>query len=318
MHPIYLDDKTISGLLDFQSAVTILEESFADLSAGKAEIHARQRTGSAQVRLSTMGALWNARNVGGVKVYPTVNGKFSFLITLFDLASNTPIAVLDGAEITRFRTAGLTALIASRVAVQHVRKLALFGAGFQGRAQAQALCEFFRFEQISVVDPLGDANWCAQLAHQTGSRVSLCSPEAATRDADIVVTATRSQEPVFDGAWLKPGAFVSAVGISSPKGRELDDATLSRASRIIVEWKPQSMREAGELVLWRPQSNLERGKVVDLPDLYAQSAPWRGSDDDIIVAKSVGVGLSDVACAFLAYTRFAGQSRETALVEVAA
>lgn len=318
MQPTYLDDKTVSSLLDFKSVAAILEEAFADLASGKAEIHARQRTGHADARLSTMGALWHARNVGGVKVYPTVNGKFSFLITLFDLESNTPIAVLDGAEITRFRTAGLTALIASRTAGRHVRNLALFGAGFQGRAQAHALCEFFRFEQISVVDPLGDADWCSQLARQTGSHVSLCSPEAATRDADIVVTATRSQEPVFDGNWLKPGTFVAAVGTSAPKGRELDDATLSRASRIIVEWRPQSTREAGELVLWRPQNNLERGKVVDLPELYAQPAPWRGSDDDIIVAKSVGVGLADIACAYLAYTRFAGQFREASLQEVAA
>jgi len=298
----HLDDTTISRLLDYKSVAAILNESFADLAAGKAKIHARQRTDSLHLRLSTMGALWNARQVGGVKVYPTVSGQFSFLITLFDLASNRPIAVLDGAEITKFRTAGLTALIASKSAAQQVKKLALFGAGFQGRAQAQALCEFFRFDEISVVDPLADDAWCSGLALQSGSAVKRCSPEAATIDADIVVTATRSQEPVFDGKWLKPGAFVSAIGISAPKGRELDDATLSRASRIIVEWKPQSLCEAGELVLWQTDNALEREKIVDIPELYRQSAPWRGSEKDIIVAKSVGVGLSDVACAYLAFT----------------
>lgn len=317
MQLIHLDDKTISGLLDFKSVASILNESFADLAAGNAEIHARQRTDSSDIRLSTMGAVWNSRQIAGIKVYPTVNGKFSFLIALFDLESNRPVAVLDGAEITKFRTAGLTALIASKVATKQVKKLALFGAGFQGRAQAQALCELFKFEQISVVDPLEDDSWCSHLALQTGSRVTLCSPEAATVDADIVVTATRSLEPVFDGQWLKPGAFVSAVGISAPKGRELDDATLSRASRIIVEWKPQSMREAGELVLWRPASALERGKVVDLPELYDHSTAWRGCDEDIIVFKSVGVGLADLACAYLAYTR-CGKIHEAVLQGVAA
>ena len=302
MQPIYLDDATICGLLDYPRVVAILNESFADLAVGQAEIHARQRTDSRNLRLSTMGALWNARQVGGVKVYPTVGGQFSFSITLFDLENNRPIAVLDGAEITKFRTAGLTALIASRSATQQVKKLALFGAGFQGRAQVQALCAFFRFDEISVVDPLVDDAWCSHLAWQTGSVVKRCSPEAATVDADIVVTATRSQEPVFNGNWLKPGAFVSAIGISAPTGRELDDATLSRASRIIVEWKPQSLREAGELVLWQTDNALEREKIVDLPELYRQSEPWRGSEADIIVAKSVGVGLSDVACAYLAFT----------------
>ncbi|MES2947350.1 MAG: ornithine cyclodeaminase family protein [Pseudomonadota bacterium] len=317
MKPIYLDDATISGLLDYPRVVAILNESFADLAAGKAEIHARQRTDSGNLRLSTMGALWNARQVGGVKVYPTVSGQFSFLLILFDLQNNRPIAVLDGAEITKFRTAGLTALIASRSATQRVKKLALFGAGFQGRAQAQALCENFKFDEICVVDPLADDAWCSRLAAQTGSRVNRCSPQVATVDADIVVTATRSQIPVFDGNWLKPGAFVSAVGISAPKGRELDDATLSRANRIIVEWKPQSLREAGELVLWQTDNALEREKIMDLPELYRQSEPWRGSEEDIIVAKSVGVGLSDVACAYLAFTR-SQKMQETQVQGVAA
>jgi ornithine cyclodeaminase len=299
----YLDDTTIVGLLDFKSVASTLEEAFMDLAAGNAEIHARQRTDNSDIRLSTMGALWNARNVGGVKIYPTVKGKFSFLITLFDLENNMPVAVMDGGEITKFRTAGLTAMIASKAATKQVRKLALFGAGFQGRAQVQALCEILKLDQICVVDPMGDEGWCRQLALQTGSRVNLCSAETATRDADIVVTATRSQVPVFDGNWLKPGAFVSAIGISAAKGRELDEVTLSRASRVIVEWRPQSLREAGELVLWHPENISEREKIIDLPELYRQSMPWRDSDQDIIVFKSVGVGLADVACAYLAYTR---------------
>lgn len=302
MKPIYLDDTTVANLLGYKPVVAILSEAFADLAAGKAEIHARQRTDSGNLRLSTMGALWSARQVGGVKVYPTVSGQFSFLITLFDLERNRPMAVLDGAEITKFRTAGLTALIASRSATQRVKKLAVFGAGFQGRAQAQALCENFQFDEICVVDPLADDAWCHRLAAQTGGAVKRCSPEAATVDADIVVTATRSQTPVFDGNWLKPGAFVSAIGISEPKGRELDDVTLSRASRIIVEWKPQSLREAGELVLWQTDNAQDREKIVDLSELYRQSETWRRGEDDIMVAKSVGVGLSDIACAYLAFT----------------
>lgn len=318
MQPIYLDDPAISGLLDFRSAAEILEQSFTDLAHNNAEIHQRQRTGNSDVRLSTMGALWNARNVGGVKVYPTVSGKFAFLMTLFDLQSNTPIAVMDGAELTKFRTAGLTAMIASKAAAKDSRHLALFGAGYQGRAQALALCEFFKFDRISVVDPAGDPGWCAELASKASCTVSLVGAEEAARDADIVVTATRSQVPVFDGKWLKPGAFVSAVGISAPKGRELDDTTLYRASRIIVEWKPQSTREAGELVLWRPKSNIERCKIVDLLELYAQSLSWREGNQDIIVSKSVGVGLADVACAYLAYTRHIAKARVEGAQEVAA
>lgn len=298
----YLDDTRIAALLDYPAVVHSLQAAFDDLARGQAQIHARQRTDSAALRLSSMGAIWNSRNVAGLKIYPTVRGQFSFLVTLFDLDSNRPLAVLDGEQLTRFRTAGLTAMVARRAARKDSRKLALIGAGFQGRAQAQALCHYFALDEIAVVDPAADARLCAQLTEQTGVAAHACTAEVAVRGADIVVTATRSAQPVFDGQWLKPGTFVSAMGISAPKGRELDDATLARADRIIVEWKPQSLQEAGELVLWNG-SAAEREKIVDLPALCASVQPWRARTEDIIVCKSVGVGLSDVACAHLAYTR---------------
>lgn len=301
MNLTHLDDTTIANLLDYPAVVSTLQTAFEDLAHGRACIHDRQRTDSEGLRLSSMGAVWSAKKVAGLKVYPTVNGQFSFLITLFDLDSNRPMAVLDGAELTKFRTAGITALVARRAARKDASKLALIGAGFQGRAQAVSLSHFFALQEIAVVDPMADANACAQLQQQTGVPVRACSAEEAVRGADMVVTATRASTPVFDGRWLKPGAFVSAMGISAPKGRELDDATLTRADRIIVEWKPQSLREAGELVLWNGDA-AQRDKIADIPTLCASEQPWRLRDDDIIVCKSVGVGLSDVACAYLAYT----------------
>jgi len=116
-----------------------------------------------------------------------------------------------------------------------------------------------------------------------------------------VVTVTRSKQPLFDGALLKPGAFVAAVGTSLPDGRELDDATLGRAGRIVVEWKPQSCVEAGEIVLGRAAGAVDDARVVDLVELFSGRARWRSRDDEIVVFKSVGVGLTDLAAASLVW-----------------
>lgn len=303
----YLDDALITQLLDYPAVVDTLQAAFDDLARGKAEIHARQRTDSGPFRLSSMGAVWNTPKVAGLKVYPTAQGQFSFLITLFDLESNRPLALLEGAELTKFRTAGFTAMVARQAARKDAKKLALIGAGYQGQAQARALSAFFSLSEIAVVDPMTDATVCAQLTQQTGTPAYFRNVEAAVRDADLVVTATRSAVPVFDGQWLKPGAFVCAMGISTPKGRELDDATLARAERIIVEWAPQSLQEAGEIVLWNGSTE-DKKKIVDIPALCASASPWRTREEDIIVCKSVGVGLSDVACAHLAYQRSIGRT----------
>ena len=97
---------------------------------------------------------------------------------------------------------------------------------------------------------------------------------------------------------------IAAVGSSLPTSRELDDAALVRASRIAVEWRTQSLREAGELVLAAP-GTIDPDKIVELGELVAGTAPGRTADDEITLYKSVGVGLEDVAIAGLAYRRIA-------------
>jgi len=301
MTMLHISDAQVAELLDFRGVTEVLAQAFQDLAEGRAAVHPRQRTDCAGLKLSSMGAIWAARNVAGLKVYPTVAGQFSFSIILFDLETNTPMAVLDGNELTRFRTAAITTLVASRAVAPGARKLALFGAGLQGRSQAQALCERFHFEDIAVVDPLANPAWCKRLEQATGARVRVTLADDAIADADIVVTATRSAEPVFDGSRLAPGAFVAAIGTSTPKVRELDDTTMSRAERIIVEWKPQSLVEAGEIVLWNERH--QAGRYVDLPQLFGGEAPWHLDRRGITVFKSVGVGLADVATAQLVLSR---------------
>ena len=126
--------------------------------------------------------------------------------------------------------------------------------------------------------------------------------EAVGAGADIVVTASRSTTPLFSGDELKPGCFVAAIGSSLPHTRELDDRALERAARIAVEWLPQTLREAGDLVLARP-GLVSPEKLVELGALVTGVSPGRQSDDEITLYKSVGVGLEDVALAGLAWQR---------------
>lgn len=304
----FINDQQVAELLDYASVRHELQSAFKDLAAGQAAIFPRSRTDCDDIKLSAMGAIWQARGVAGIKAYPTVTGKFSFLINLFDLVKNAPLAVLEANEITRFRTAALTALVASHAAIRSSRKLALIGAGVQGQAIAKAVSEVFKLDQICIVDPVLRQIAAGPLASQYGVPVQICSAEEAVREADIIVTASRSKSPVFDGSWLKPGAFVSAVGTSLPNGRELDDATMQMAARVLVEWKPQSLVEAGEIVLSKAQGSLAERKILDLPELYRQEAAWRADDQEIVVFKSVGVGLADVATAWLTVQRVALQA----------
>jgi ornithine cyclodeaminase len=115
---------------------------------------------------------------------------------------------------------------------------------------------------------------------------------------------------LFDGAWVAPSAFVAAVGSSKPDSRELDDTLLRRAAAICVEWRDQTLVEAGDLVLCAPEV-IERAVVIELGEALAARHPFRRAPHDIVVFKSVGVGLADLATAELAY-RKAYSGREAA------
>jgi ornithine cyclodeaminase len=180
----------------------------------------------------------------------------------------------------------------------------LVGAGQQGRAHVEALHPQHRFNSIAVVDTADVSAWCAEAAQRLQCTVVQTYSDEAIVDADLVLTTSRSKTPVFDGEGLKAGATVVAMGVSLPTGRELDDATLRRASRVVVEWQPQSLHEAGEVVLGLASGALDADRIIDLPALYRQAGPWRQHASDIIVFKSVGVGLSDAAVARLIWQRW--------------
>ena len=127
--------------------------------------------------------------------------------------------------------------------------------------------------------------------------------EAAVREADIVVVCTNAKQPALLGAWLAPGAHVNAVGANFPQKRELDDAAVSRADRIVVDSLEQSRDEAGDLIA--PFENRpERWREVrELSQVVAGEFPGRASDREITLFKSNGVALEDVAAAVRVYER---------------
>jgi ornithine cyclodeaminase len=296
----YFSDTQIATALRYHEVIETLDAAYADLATGNAAILPRQRCAAGTAKFSSMGGLWATRHVAATKSYPTVNGQFSFLINLFDTALNQPLAVMAASEITRFRTAAQTALVASRLCANRVAKVALFGAGVQGLAQVAALQTRVTFDELAIVDPA--LRQAPQLNLPPHVRVALTDARSAVEGADMVITATRSLTPVFDGTWLKSDALVAAIGISSANGRELDNATFERAEQVVVEWLPQSRVEAGDVLAWLNDnpSPSARAKIVDLPSLYRTSWPRRSG---LTVYKSVGTGLADCACGWLAWQR---------------
>ncbi len=302
-----ITEAEVAATLDPDSAVAALRAAFAQHGRGQAQVLARHRATTSHegvaLAISAMGAILGADSTAqgelpavlGTKVYSARNGKYNFLVSLFSADTGEAIATLEANEFTRLRTAAASAVAADLLALPDAKTLAVFGAGIQGRAHAEALTRVRRFERILVCARSGGEAFAEELQTRLGLPVQAVDAATAASEGDVIVTATRSATPLFDGALVKPGAFVAAVGSSTASARELDDALLARAALIAVEWHTAAQQEAGDLVQAGPGVISER--VVELGELLVSPRP-RGPQD-IVVYKSVGIGLEDVALARL-------------------
>lgn len=303
---LHITDDMIDRHVTGAQAQHVMQEAFASFGRARAAMQERIRTEAGGVKLSTLGAVIPDQGVAGAKVYTTINGQFSFVILIFSTEDGRPLASFDAGTITRLRTAACTVLAARHLARPGARTLALFGAGTQGTAHARQLSQALGLEHIVLSDPYADAGTAERLAAACGVPVSFGEPADAVAQADLIVTASRATTPLFAGAQIRPGTFVAAIGSSLPHTRELDDVALSRAASVVVEWRPQSVREAGDIVLAAP-GVLPPDKIVELSEVVLGTVQARRHADDIVIYKSVGVGLEDVALA-----GFAGKAIEAA------
>lgn len=299
-----ITEADVAAVLDPDSAVVALRAAFAQHGRGQAQVLARHRATAsregASLAISAMGAILDGEGslpaVLGTKVYSARNGRYDFLVSLFSADTGAALATLQANEFTRLRTAAASAVAADLLALPEVRTLAVFGAGIQAQAHAEALVRVRRFERLLVCARSGGEAFAAQLQRALHLPVQAVDAATAAREGDVIVTATRSPTPLFDGALVKPGAFVAAVGSSTRAARELDDTLLGRAALVAVEWLTAAQQEAGDIVMAAP-GVIAPERLVELGALLVTPRP-RGPAD-IVVYKSVGIGLEDVALARL-------------------
>lgn len=225
----------------------------------------------------------------------TVNAQ----IVLADAATGEPLAFLEGNRITGGRTGCVGGLAARELATGPVR-LGLLGAGTQARWQARAIAAATDLERVRIYAPDETRVECAEdlSAEFDGVEVAAVgSPEAAIEDANVVVTATTSQTPVFPGEKLEPGTLVVGIGAYTAGMQEIDATTFDRAARVFAD-VPEEVAETGDV----------REAGLDADDLHPFSAVFegaagRGNPDEIIVVESVGSAVMDAATAGLVYEK---------------
>ena len=227
------------------------------------------------------------------------------VVVLFDATDGRPLAVMDGTELTYWRTAADSALGARCLARRDARTLLVVGAG----EMSTRLVHAHRAVRPSL-DRVRIWNRTASRAHEVAHSLRAAGVDAepiddlsaAVREADVVTCCTRSRTPLVHGEDLRPGAHLDLVGGYTPEHREADDEAARRA-RIYVDRRESAFHGVGDILQPIATGAITEADVLgDLHDLVAGRG-GRANDEDITMFKNAGGGHLDLMTAVLVHER---------------
>jgi ornithine cyclodeaminase/alanine dehydrogenase-like protein (mu-crystallin family) len=298
--PLYLSEQDVDALLTPKDALEAVEGSFARIGEGVVENVPRRRLRLDGGAFAVMSAADLGLGLAGVKTYAAGRGGASFVVCLFDAASDELLAVIEADRLGQFRTGAATGVAARYLAREGARSLGVFGAGLQAEMQVRCVrAALPAIEDIVVYSRTPERR--EEFAARLGIEAVESGQEAA--ENDVVVTITTSRDPVLRGDWLRPGTLVCAAGANRPQARELDNAVLQRAAFVCCDSVDDARIESGDLIEPVGQGVLDWLEVHELAEVVAGRVQGRQSPEDVVVFKSNGIAAWDVAIGALAVER---------------
>ena len=295
---LWIDAETVTGLLPMSGAIDALEAALiggldpsadpprdgVDTQHGRLLLMPAEIAGWAGVKIVSI-APGNAE-----RGLPSIQG----IYVLLDAETLSPVALLDGSAITSLRTPAMSAVAVRHLAAEGACRFVVVGTGPQAWGHVAALRAVRPITEVVVVgrDGTRAQSFVDRLAG-TGVAASLGTTDAVA-DADVVVCATNSGQPLFDGRLIPDRACVVAVGAYQPERRELDADLLGRAS-VVVEDVSTALREAGDVIQAIAEGALAAESLLTIDDIVTGRAHVDFARPRVY--KSVGMAWQDLVVA---------------------
>ncbi|MFQ5341437.1 MAG: ornithine cyclodeaminase family protein, partial [Anaerolineae bacterium] len=195
------------------------------------------------------------------------------------------------------RTGAGSGLATELLAREDAEVVAVFGAGAQARTQLEAVRTVRPIREVRIVSRTREsAQQFVDEIEGVEARV-LDDRSAAVRGAGIIIAATTSSTPVFDGRDVEPGTHINGIGSYTPEMQEVD-ATVVQRAKIVVDQREAALAEAGDLIIPIRQGLVRAADIyAELGEIVNGEKAGRTSDDEITFFKSVGNAAQDVATA---------------------
>ncbi len=303
-----LTNEDMEGLLDMGEIVEAVETAYRELGRKIAEGMPRRRLHMPQEGLERT---WYWLNVipGAVPAFDTAAvrldssqirfrnvdgasrmefpGDFAGFVLLFSIKERALKGIVHDHYLSALRVGATSGVAAKYLAREDASVLGIFGSGTQAHGQVSAFCAVRKIREVKVFS-LREENrqrFAREVTERYGVKArAVRRPEDVVHDSDIVVTATNSGDPVFDGDLLEPGTHV--VSMIGPdwfdKRRELDDAAIENCDLIVVNSKEQvEIDEQPELMSPIRKGIIGWEQIHELGDLVIGNIAGRTTASEI-------------------------------------
>lgn len=303
---LLLRNEEVEEILDWESAAEALVEAMRLETDGKVDVPPRLNTGSSQSWLRLMPAVLNSENGAATMGFKAMNKAdgVRYMVLLYDPESGELLSILDAARLTRVRTATVTSLACQSVLKGELDEIGLFGSGYEASSHVEAFKALYpSLSKVTVYSPNRERReaFASRTAEDLGLVIEPVGEPSRATKAPVVILATKTKTPVVEANWFEPGTLVLSIGSTRLDLRELDEATFARAEWCICDAPSQVATESGDAKAALTAGHLHEDQLVNMAELVAgrRSVEWPPSD--LLVFKSVGTALQDLAVGSAVY-----------------
>jgi alanine dehydrogenase len=196
--PIYLAEADVGRLVTVKDAIATLEALFATWGQPSTSNLPRQRARLAGGAFNLMGAAYGAKGVHGLKAYAGMKGA-QYHTLLYSSLDGKLKAMIEADLFGQMRTGAASGVATKLLANADAHTLAVIGTGKQSRTQIAAVCAVRPITRVKVFSRTAEHReaYARSVEKELGVEVLPApSARACVAEADVVVTITKSAEPV--------------------------------------------------------------------------------------------------------------------------
>ncbi len=308
------DSQDIKNMISMEDAIQLMEAAFASFSRGKSHVPQRYISELSGLALDLFFKPVHSEDLDRIAVkiltqkqgdmqpgIPTILG----IVLLIDSCSGEFLSIVDGTYLTALRTGAASGIATKYLARKDAETVAIFGCGAQGVTQLEAVCKVRPIKRAMLYDlnPHSAMRLKEMSQDKLKLTVSIEEDMGNLKKADVICTATSSENPLFSLDEISKGVHINAIGSFKPHMQEISPLIV-KASRLYIDSREAALKETGDLIKPITEDYISRTFVRDeIGDLINDQCDGRQSADEITLFKSVGIAVQDLFIANAVYTK---------------